>query len=164
MKKTIIIGLGILLVLAFVAVAGIGGLYLHFLNQYNPTYHGKRVYAWADQAVYDQDPAARREATQVLLEAWPDMQPEPRVHLAMHVCDLSMKSEGKNPLPKEVLPFLIEATKCPDMPPHSYPEMALQFGKGPDTVPALKEAVKNERDPDARKRIQLVLDQLSQRE
>ena len=51
------------------------GTTLYYMDQNvrNPYYHGKRVNAWADQALQGPDAATRREATEALVAAFKEM-------------------------------------------------------------------------------------------
>jgi hypothetical protein len=151
---------GCLLALALAAILGIGSIAAvaySIWNQYNPSYHGKRVYTWADQAIWDEDPAAREEAVEVLLEALPEMEGKHRIQLVMRFCHPHRHGQEKTELPKEVLPFLFEAMKI-DEHDGGYAVIAMGGSPGPETVPFLAEAMRNEKDPVTRKRILSVFD------
>jgi hypothetical protein len=143
-------------------VIAVGAVYLCFLNWHNPSYHGKRVHTWADQAIWDEDPQARSDAVVVLIEALREMRGEPLYQLVMRFCSPYKDGQYKRPLPKEVLPFLIEAVKCKNIEPGSYPAMAFEMSGGPDEIPALMEALKEERDREAKDRLKYVLDRVNE--
>ena len=139
---------GCLLTFAVVCLLLTGAVayfYLNYQNLYNPIYNGKRVYAWSEQAIHDHDPAARAEATQALVSAFKEMRPgEPRIQLVMYCC-----SDGL--LPKEIIPFLIEALHAHEIQaPGSYQAIALSRVEGTAAVPALVEVALNDEDPHAR--------------
>src|SRR5262249_52515422 len=103
---------GCLVVAVAVAVlCGIaGGVALSFENKYNPVSHGKRLYAWADQAMRAADPNARREAVAVLREFLPTLRGEPRTQLLLYIA-------GPNaPLPPEILPLLLDDLETDEHP------------------------------------------------
>lgn len=153
---------GCLLLLGLALALGIGSVVIvvfHLLNKYNPVYHGKRVYAWQDQAIWDEDPAAREQAVQVLLEALHGMEGEPRTQLVMRFCHPRRHGQEKTEMPKEVLPFLIEALKI-DEHGGGYAFIPLAYIPGPETVPALIDALRDERDAETRKRLVRVLGEL----
>jgi hypothetical protein len=148
MKKGCIIALTSFLL---VLIGGVATVYLTFQSLYNPYYNGKRVYAWAKQAVNDPDPAERRVATQALVEAFKGMQKgEPRIQLVMGFCSGRYIEQGGPELPEEVVPFLIEALHAEEMPPGSYQSMALSEVRGTAAVAALVEVVLHDDDPHAR--------------
>jgi hypothetical protein len=142
----------------------IGAVGLYFWNQYNPVHHGKRVYTWADQAIWDDDPIARREAVHVLLESLKDIHGEPRTQLLMRFCHPMGKNGEKYPLPDEVLPLLIEAVRTGEDPAAGYAAIALQIGGASDTVQALTKALEDESNPECRTRIQHVLEGITSKE
>jgi hypothetical protein len=51
-------------IIAVVAIllGGAGVAYWALQTRYNPYYRGKRVYDWADTAIWSPDPTVRREA------------------------------------------------------------------------------------------------------
>jgi hypothetical protein len=119
---------------AVLLVIGVGTvLYYSVVNSINPSYHGKRIYAWAEQAKHDPNPAARQEASQVLLEAF-KADRTLRIQLTMAFC------EGET-LPKELIPFLVETLHAQEMPPGSYQSMALGRIEGEAAVPALVDVI-----------------------
>ena len=133
--------------LAVVAVLGVlcgvaGGIGLHFRNLYNPVYHGKRLYAWAEQATGAPEPSTRREAVAVLREVLPHLRDEPRTQLLLHIA-------GSNPLPPGLLPFLLDDLET-DEHPDSYICLALSGVRGPDAVPALIAVLRDLQNPRAR--------------
>jgi hypothetical protein len=130
---------------------------LHLWNHYNPIHHGKRVYAWAEQAIWSDDPSAREEAAAVLVEAMRTMEGEPRTQLVMCFCFPHHGEQDKEPLPKELLPVLLEALRAKDMPPGSYPAMALSQMDQAVAIPALKDMLQHETDPAVRERIESAL-------
>jgi hypothetical protein len=105
---------------------------LHSWNYYNPAYHGKRLNAWADQAMWDPDPAVRREAL-------PQLGEEQRTSLLMRVV-------GNSPLPPEMLPFLLDDLVT-DEHRDSYVALGLSRVTGSDTVPALVALLRDDVDP-----------------
>jgi hypothetical protein len=140
------------LVAAAVAVAvlcGVAGgiaLYIWYeynWGEYNPVYHGKRLYDWADQARRAPDPAARREAVAVLREALTGLHGEPRTMLLMHFAGPAP------PLPPEMLPFLLDDLEA-DEHPDSYICLALSKVPAADAVPALIAVVRDSKNPLAR--------------
>jgi hypothetical protein len=122
-----------------------GGLHhFSYLSLFNPSYHGKRVYGWAEQAIHDPDPDARARATQELVAAFKELREgEPRTQLVMLFC-------GRSELPKEVTPFLVEALHDNVLPPNSYPALALSSVEGTEAAPALVEVILHDDDPHAR--------------
>lgn len=151
----------LIIVLAFALL--LLAVFDYFWNEYNPVYHGKRLYAWADQAIWDPSPEARAQATQVLLGALGRERGEPRVQLLIRFVRPQRGKEEKTELPKEVLPFLIEALGVDDLPPGSYPAYALRFGAGPDTAPALAEALRHHKNPAVRRQAAAILGDLGVR-
>ena len=136
---------GCLLTIAVVCLLLTGAaayFYFTYQNLYNPKFNGKRVYAWTEQAIHDPNPSARTEAAEALVLAFRQMSVG-RIQLVMQFC-----SEGE--LPKEVTPFLVEALHAHEMPPNSYPAIALFRVEGTAAVPALVEVVLNDEDPHAR--------------
>jgi hypothetical protein len=150
---------GCLNVLAVLAVLGIatGGIYLRVDYWNNPIRHGKRLHSWLDQAIWAEDPAARREAVSVLLEVLPDIHDWPRTYLLMLCCHPEKDGKEKYPLPDELLPFLIAALKAGERPSAGYASIAMFVGRPPSAVPALEEALKDEQDPAVRERLKEVL-------
>jgi HEAT repeat protein len=134
--------LAMLVVVAGVLCGVVGGVGLYFWNLYNPVYHGKRLYAWADQAREAADPAARREAVAVLREALPDLHGEPRTQLLLHTA-------GYAPLPPELLPFFLDDLATDDH-PYGYVCGGLSRVEGPDVVPALLAVLRESKNPSAR--------------
>jgi hypothetical protein len=126
-----------------VVIGGVTALYFLYQGMYNPYHKGKRVYAWADQAMKAPDPWARQEAVQALSEAFKDMTLGPRVHLTMHFC-------GRETLPKELVPFLIETLHIEQLPSGSYPSMALSRVEDNAAVPALVDVILHDDDSHAR--------------
>jgi HEAT repeat protein len=160
MSKGNVVALAIVLAL----VGGIAivaySVWNHFWNYFDPVYHGQRVYTWADQAIRDEDPAARRRAADVLVEAIREMPEGPSTQLVMRFCN--------KPLPKEVLPVLLEALRVKEMPPGSYPAMALSLVEPAEAVPALVVpalvgVLENEADPETRERAIAALGRLGSR-
>jgi len=156
MKKSCLLTLGI--VLALVAVTG-SVVYFHFKNQFDPVYHGKRIYTWKDQAIWDEDPAAREEAVQVLLEAVEEMEGEPRTQLLLRFVLHVRPNEEKPVLPKEVLPFLIRAMKVEDR--SGYPAKALYQIPGPETATALIDVLRSKESSQTRYQAAYVLGALA---
>jgi hypothetical protein len=144
-------------VLAALSV-GIGGVWYYFWNQYNPVYHNKRLYIWVDQAIWDEESTARQEAVQVLLEALPTLHGEPRTQLLIRFPNPIKDGKMKYPLPREVLPFLIEAVRVGEGASESYAGMALFMNGGDDAISALEKAFEIESDADAKKRMKRILD------
>ena len=147
MKKGCLIALAVLVAVAF----GIAGVWYHFWNESNPTYHGKRLYAWVDQAIQDGDPAARKEAVQVLLEALPNLHGWPRTRLLM---DFPIHA----PFHEEVLPFLIEALRAGEEPSANYAGMALFLHGASKDDAALRKAFEKESDLEAKERMRKILE------
>ena len=141
MKRLLVV----VVVIAGVLCAVVGGVGLYFWNLYNPAYHGKRLYDWADQATGSPDPAARREAVTVLREALPDLRDEPRLRLLMHFADDFAS------LPPEMLSLLLDELVS-DERPDIYICMALSRVEGPDAVPALTKVLRESKNPLARER------------
>jgi hypothetical protein len=108
MKKGCILTLGIGLGLV---VGTLYVVYAHFKNQFDPVYHGKRIRAWAEQAIRDEDVTTRREAVQILLEALEDMEGEPRTQLLYYFAGVTEGNGEHTELPRELLPFLVRAMK-----------------------------------------------------
>jgi hypothetical protein len=130
----------VLLIVLLALVIGAAGIVMHFLNKFNPSYEGKRVHAWAEQAVWSKDSTTRREAARVLVQALQDMKGEPRTQLVMQFCYPHRSGEAMDTLPPEVIPVLIEALRAEDRPDLRYAMIALVHVAGPDTVPALMQA------------------------
>ena len=153
---------GCLTLLVVLAVLGItaGGIYLCVDLWNNPICHGKRLHTWLDQAIWAEDPAARREAVTVLLEALPDLGEWPRPYLLMLCCHPEKDGKEKRPLPDELLPFLIAALKPGESTSAGYATIAMYLGRPPSAVPALEEALKDEQDPAVRKRMEKLLKSL----
>jgi hypothetical protein len=164
-KACSIVLLPLLVGLVIFAITACGFLcvYYHFVNKYNPSYHGKRVQDWADQAIWDENPAARSEAVEVLIVALRGMEDEPRTHLLMLFCYPKKGEIEKKPLPKEVIPFLLEGLRLSDQHNGGYAVMALVAGEGPETVPTLQKALAKEEDPDQQGRIRRMLELLTQK-
>jgi formylglycine-generating enzyme required for sulfatase activity len=138
MKKRV--GIAVLVIVAIAAP-----VYFIWIYPYNPYYNGKWVYSWLDQAIHDPDPAARREATQKLIEAFSRMERgEPRVQLLLKCWSASES------LPKELIPFLIEAIHAHDFLPGGYPAMALAQVEDSEAVPALVAVIHDDDDDHAR--------------
>jgi hypothetical protein len=155
MKKSCLLTLGI--VLALVAVTG-SVVYLHFKSQFDPVYHGKRIYTWKDQAIWDEDAAAREEAVEVLLEAVEEMEGEPRQQLLLRFVLPRSVDDEKPVLPKELLPFLIRAMK---MDCSGYPAKALILTPGPETATALIHVLRSKESSHTRKEAAYVLGALA---
>jgi hypothetical protein len=155
--------LNALVVLAILGLVACG-LLLCFDHWENPTYHGKRLHTWVDQAIWDSDPVARRQAVDVLLEALPELHNWRRTYLLMRFCHPEKNGVEKVPLPKEVLPFLIEALRSGEGSAATYASIALIIGGAQDTVPILSAAVQNEQDAGARERLQRVLNNLTRQQ
>src|SRR5262249_47518961 len=96
MKKGCIIA-AVAVVLAL--IGAVAAIYFAHENLFTPEYRGKRVNAWADQAIHDPDPAARREAAESLSAVFPEMK-YGRHQLMMRFC------YARPELPPEVIPFL----------------------------------------------------------
>jgi HEAT repeat protein len=141
MKKKLFIGAILLLGVA----ATVGYFWLARESRYNPRHNGKRVYDWKDQAIFDPDPAARREATENLIQAFRQMERgEPRVQLVL-------KCSGERELPKEMLPFLLEALHAHEIQdPCSYQAMTLSRVEDAAALPALIEVIRLDDDAHAR--------------
>jgi bifunctional DNase/RNase len=155
--RTVVLVLGLLALLLFAA------LFTAYwqIRGYDdgPVYHDKRLPAWVDQALEDTDPEARREAAEVLREVLPQLHDDALWQFLLRF----VKPKGDpqaTPLPKEVHPFLIEALAYM---PNSYPAMALEWRAGPDTVPALIEALKTQKDPSIRRQAADILGRLGPR-
>src|SRR5438876_10893146 len=91
----------------------------------DPVYQGKRVFTWVDQAIRDEDPAARRRAADVLVAALREMQGDIRNQVIMRF--IGAPSE-KRPLPKEVLPVLLESLRFKEIHIGGYTAMAFRHG------------------------------------
>jgi HEAT repeat protein len=122
-----------------VPVALVVAGYLLYQGIYNPYYKGKRVYAWADQALDSPEPAARDAAARTLMGALQEIHGEPRIQLIMRFC-------GRSDVPKEAIPFLVEALHADEMPSGSYPAIALSRVEGEAAVPALIDVITNDED------------------
>ena len=152
MKKGCVLTLGIMLGL----VAGaIGVVYFHFKNEFDPIYHGKRIYTWADQAIWDDDPEARQEAVRVCFEALEDLEGEPRTQFIMQFVHPKRGNQEKTRLPKELLPFLIRAMKIEDR--SGYAIMALRQLDATDIVPTLIALLRNEESVSTRVQVVAIL-------
>jgi hypothetical protein len=82
-------------------------------------------------AIQDHDPVKRREATETLAEAVKEMTPgEARIQLMIRFC-------GSSQLPKEDLPFLLEALHAEEIRPGSYISMAVSSVEPDVAIPAL---------------------------
>jgi hypothetical protein len=129
---------GCLIVAAAVAAlfGTAGGIALYFWDQYHPVYHGKRLYAWADQAMSAPNPSTRKEAVAVLREALPNLRGEPRTQLLLYIAG------PPAPLPPEMLPFLLDDLEV-DEHPDSYISLALSRVRGTDAVRALTAVVQD---------------------
>jgi HEAT repeat protein len=88
------------------------------------------------------DTAARETAARTLMGALQEMQGEPRIQLVMRFC-------GRDGVPKEAIPFLVEALHAEEMPSGSYPAMALSRVEGEAAVPALIDVITNDDDEHA---------------
>jgi hypothetical protein len=139
---------GCLVVLA-AALAGLGGLaaavrYLH--ARYNPTYYGRPLLDWADEALLSEDPASRRRAVEVLREARGREGEQARTRLYYELA--SGPPDGRSPerLPGELAPFLLEAFREEDL---CAGIVALALGKCPPaaTAPGVADLLRGERDP-----------------
>jgi hypothetical protein len=117
------------------------------LNWVDPYYHGKRVYEWADIAIWDPDAARRREAADVLVEAFPDLSPTwARVSLIQRSCQAT--DDGKV-LPREVLPFLLETLHASEMSPGGYQSWAISRVEPEAAIPALIDVMLHDNDENA---------------
>jgi hypothetical protein len=124
-------------------------IYFAYQSLANPYYHGKRVYSWADQAMYDPDPAARREAAQALIGAFNTMQ-QGRIDLTMRFCYARKNDQGNYELPKEVIPFLVETLHSQEMPAcPTYPAIALSQVEGDAAVAPLIDVILHDKDTHA---------------
>ena len=111
-----VVGDAVLLVLILLLLGGVASVYFSLQSWYNPYYCGKRVYDWAETAIWAPDPVARREATQALVEAFQGMNVgEPRTQLVLRFCYVRKNERGEYDLPKEVVPFLLEALHARDV-------------------------------------------------
>jgi hypothetical protein len=139
------------LVVAVVILGAATTIYFAYQSWANPYYHGKRVYSWADQAMYDPDSAARREATQALIEAFNTMQQgEARIQLTMRFCYARKNDQGNYDLPKEVIPFLVETLHAQEMPAcPTYPAIALSQVEGDAAVTPLIDVILHDKDTHA---------------
>ncbi len=134
---------GCLIAAAAVSVLVMAAGYFSYQGIYNPYYQGKRVYAWADQALDSPDPAVREAAAQTLTGALHEMHGERCLQLVMRFC-------GRSDVAKETIPFLVEALHAEEMPPGSYPAIALSRVEGEAAVPALVGVIDNDNDEHAR--------------
>ena len=148
MKRRCLIGLGVVGALVLVAALAVYlGVYWH-----NPYFRGKRLFDWVDQAVWDEDASRREQAVQVLNEAWQTRRGEDRTQLVLRFVLPRRGDQEKAVLPKEVIPFLLEALKAEEVPAQNYAAMALHWGGGPEAVAALTRALQDEKaDPAIRK-------------
>jgi hypothetical protein len=137
------------------------GIALHFREQYNPVHRGRRLYAWADQAMWHPDPAARREAVGVLREALPRLEGERQTQFLLDIAGAYDPARPGAPLPPEMLPFLLDALEI-DEHPHSYPAVALRRLEGPDVVTALVGELRKQ-DPGVRERAAAALSMMDSR-
>jgi hypothetical protein len=157
MRKGVAIAIALLLVWLTVA-AVVLGVIRHFVGLYNPDYHGKLVHTWVNQATRDENPAARQEAAQVLVEAVRNMEGEPRTQLLLDLCNSRDGAWGrKGALPKEVLPVLLEALRAKEEPTVNYTLMALQQIDPAVSVPALEDMLRRETDDEMKQRIRRAL-------
>jgi len=135
-----------LAVISFVllCVGAAVAIYWQHQSIFNPQHHGKRVYAWAHQAMHDPDPTTRRQATEELVEAFRTMpHGEPRIQLTMKFC-------GVEKLPKEMLPFVLETLHAEEMPPGSYQSIVLGRIEPETGIPVIAEILRNGKDPHIR--------------
>jgi hypothetical protein len=147
MKKWMIIAVVLLLAVLGVAAA----IWFVWIEPYYPRYNGRWVYSWADQALLDPNSDARREATENLIPAFRRMKlGEPRIQLLLHFA-------GRQTVPKEVIPFLVEALHGREFydyetnaMPGAYVAMALSTVEDGAAIPALIDVIRN--DPDSRAR------------
>ncbi len=147
MKKAV----GFSIVLVGLLLSGGVALYFYIQSVGNPYHQGRRVREWARIAIQDPDPAARREATSALCEAFKTMRRgEPRVQLTSLFC-------GPSVLPREVLPFLLEALHAREMWSMSYPCLALAHVESEAAVPALVNVVLHDVDAHAREGAMMAL-------
>jgi HEAT repeat protein len=123
-------------------VATAVGIYFHFKNKYDPFHHGRRIYTWADQAVWDDSAAKRQEAVQVLFEALEGMEGEPRTQLLLYFVAPTRGDEKKATMPQELLPFFIQAMKVEHR--SGYPAKALRKIPGENTVLALVDLLRSD--------------------
>jgi HEAT repeat protein len=132
------------LTIVLALVGGIAIVVYSVWNHLNPVYQGQRVFTWVEQAIEDEDPAARRRATDVLVAALRERQGDIRNQVIRRFC--------KRPLPKEVLPLLLEALRFKEIATGGYTAMALSGVEVTEAVPALVGVLENEADPETRAR------------
>ncbi len=129
---------------------------------YNPVCHGKRLYAWADQAMWDPEPAARRQGVDELRQALPGLDYSRRTHLLLYVAGAYPPRGPGAPLPPEMLPFLLDALVI-DEHPYSYSAVALRRLEGPEVITALAAQLRDHGDPGVRQRAAAALDMMGER-
>lgn len=132
------------LVIVLALVGGIAMFVYHVWDRLNPVHRGQRLFTWVDQAIKDEDPAARRRAVDMLVEALRQRQGDIRNQVIMRFT--------QEPMPREVLPLLLEALRFEEIYPGSYTAMALSQVESAEVVPALVGVLENEADPRTRVR------------
>jgi hypothetical protein len=148
MKRGCVVGLGVVAALVLVAALVV----YNAVYMFNPFFRGKRLNGWVDQAVWDEDASRREQAIQVLTEWWQTRRGEDRTQLVMRFVQPRRGDQEKAVLPREVIPFLLEALKAEEWPAQNYAAMALHWKGGPEAVEALTRALQDEReDPLVRK-------------
>jgi HEAT repeat protein len=152
MKRGCLVALTIALGLAF-GTAWV--VYYHFKNQFDPVYYDKRIHMWADEAVWDESPARRQEAVQVLLEALDDLEGEPRTQLLLSFLNPTRGNEEKTTLPSELLPFLVKGLKVERR--SGYPAKALRRIPTADSVPVLLDLLSNDASSEVREQVVRIL-------
>jgi HEAT repeat protein len=75
----------------------------------------------------------------------------------LRFCYARQNDSGEYELPKQVLPFLLEALHAHEIPPDSYPCIALSQVEPDAAVPAILEVLSTDDDPHARKGARMAL-------
>jgi hypothetical protein len=134
------------LAVALASLAGLAAVVRHFQARSNPTYHGRPLLDWADEALLSEDPAARRQAVEVLREARGREGEQARIRLYYELAGGPPDGRSPERLPEELVPFLLEAFReeedCAGV-------VALALGKCPPAAaaPGATELLRDERDP-----------------
>jgi hypothetical protein len=125
---------------------------IRLMHQWNdPYFRGRRLSAWADQAICDKDAARRQQAARVLTEALKGLKGHPRTELVMRFVHPPCGGQEPDVLPPEVVPFLLEALRHDEGAAQGYAEYALVVKGGPEAEAALRRVSQDsEADPAVR--------------
>jgi HEAT repeat protein len=134
---------------------GFVSIHTYYQFTHNPRYHGKRLNAWVQEVLWSKDPAARRQAAQVLGEAMDHEKGQMRQMLMSQLTQLGPQER----LPQEVTPLLVKALCVEEESLWAPATTALTTLTGPEVVPALI-SVLNTGTSSARVRAAAVLGQL----